>query len=674
MPQVQDTALWYFRTALSRTGGHLVDLEMEWLALQGFGQGDINSRWAVFYSAGNALPVNLKALISHPSLSKTSLVEPQTLVAIHIDSDIDTVGERDDIAAIPLWFATQDVFNIVGLTASAPDSSSVEYQNCIDAYEIDRPTIIRKVSGATNFKTAAELSALVIQGPVVDAPAAGFHIVSDPNYAVAHSCAQLMIANALEYGDPASSDPRDKLWIVVQGGYVNLAQAAYEAVQLGELPDFFDRVRIIGQPNYNSWWAPNAWNYLFTNSYQSAGVPGIFGNMWMIGHYYMGHALNRNNGGSDTTFWNTVTAGSEFGQHLLDTLTRPGGAFQTPHFRAGDAICWMWLYNAILQENFDPTNAANPAGPYQTHIGVNPWPSQTFGYSEVQGTPNPEGVTYSPTIWGPAITVTSGAVAETVVDLGTLNDGTDSWYGSVGRMMAYYQSGYTIVPDDATADEGQTVTFNITGAFGSETINVDLTGIQAADLVENTLSFSVVLTAGVGSFQVTLVNDLTTEGSEIITATIRDTPISTTVTVADTSASSAVPDPILELRMTDGSGETISDTSPNNFDGFRGISASNSTGDPDWVSGGLDFISADIALVPHHDEFNVQNLVLAVVAKTDILTGTHQLMAYWDSPGGDPPVFAFRHVATELQFLGRGAAPITVATVGLGITTGAYHL
>lgn len=600
-----------------------------------------------------------------------------TPLALHIDSDIDTVGERDDIAAMPLWFATQDVFNIVGLTASAPDSSIVEYQNCIDAYNLDRPTLLRKVTNDSRFKTAAALTALKIQGPTVDAPAVGYRVSGDASYAAAHSCAQLMIANALAYGDPASSDPKRKLWIVVQGGYVNLAQAAYEAITLAECPDFFSRVRIIGQPNYNSWAAPNAWNYLFLNAKTGPSTPGIFIDMWMIGAYFMGHALNRNNGASDLTFWNTVVAGSALGAHLLATLTRPGGAFTDPYFRAGDAICWMWLYNAILLDDFDPTSVANPAGPYQTHIGVDPWPSQTFGYDEGTGSPNPEGVTYSPTIWGPALACNSAVAAQGIVDLGTLGDGTDSWYGSVGRMMALFQSGYTIVPDNANKNEGATITYTIHSEYPGETITVVLsgTGVTAADFVENALSFPVIIDgAGAGSLQVTLVNDVATEGPETLVATIQDTPISCTVTVADTSAGSGVPDPIIEFRMEGDAGETVTDTSGNGHNGYRGISAANATNNPDWVATGLDFVgTGDIAMVDHFAAQDVENLVIAVACDLDNVTGVRTLMGDHDSVG-TPPKWNFATNGTELRFIGRGAANTTVTTVGLGLTTGVSHL
>lgn len=105
MPQVQDTALWFFRAALGRVGGHLTELEMEWLASRGFAQGDINSRWAAFAAAGNTPPVSIRQLISAPSLSKTSLVAGVSYI---FDTDLDS--DCDDVSALALLFGlTPDV-------------------------------------------------------------------------------------------------------------------------------------------------------------------------------------------------------------------------------------------------------------------------------------------------------------------------------------------------------------------------------------------------------------------------------------------------------------------------------------------------------------------------------------------------------------------------------------
>ena len=363
------------------------------------------------------------------------LPAPNARLAVHIDADIDTVGERDDISAMALWLATQDNFDIVGLTASAPDSNAQEYHNCINAYEADRPTLIANGADPGLFKPAADLRSMVIQGAKVDAPAKGYWAAGDSGYAAPHAAAQAMIANAREHGNPTSTDPTHKLWVIVQGGYTTLAQAAYEAVQLGELPDFFDRIRVVGQPNYNSWWAPNAWNYLFGNMWPAENDPGRFGNAWMLCGYLQWHAFNRDNGTTDATFWNDVTANSHIGHHLRNTLTRPGAGFGTPHFRAGDAGAWFWLLYAKEQGNYSPENPSNPCGVYRTYEGVSPWPSQTVGYGKSVNTnyPNPEGETWSTTIWAPHLTVDSPEDAYAAVDL-------TEWYARVGNYMALFQS------------------------------------------------------------------------------------------------------------------------------------------------------------------------------------------------------------------------------------------
>lgn len=67
MPQVQDTALWYFRSVLGRTGGHLSELEYLWLGSLGFNQLHLSERWQAYFAAGNTLPAGFEGLITVPS-------------------------------------------------------------------------------------------------------------------------------------------------------------------------------------------------------------------------------------------------------------------------------------------------------------------------------------------------------------------------------------------------------------------------------------------------------------------------------------------------------------------------------------------------------------------------------------------------------------------------------
>lgn len=53
MPQVQDTALWFYRQVLQKTGQDLPDLEMQYLASLGYSQGSIDDRWAAFKAANS---------------------------------------------------------------------------------------------------------------------------------------------------------------------------------------------------------------------------------------------------------------------------------------------------------------------------------------------------------------------------------------------------------------------------------------------------------------------------------------------------------------------------------------------------------------------------------------------------------------------------------------------
>ena len=437
-------------TALPNDGGSAIaelqyDAGAGWTALTGTGAGpriltmpEAGAEYSVQIRAVNAVGAGA-ASAAKSATSGAEAVAPLSRLAVHVDADIDTVGERDDIAAMALWLGNQDDFNLLGFTCSPPDGNHQEYINCINAYETDRPTIIAKPGiNSADFKTGAELLALVQDGANADAPARGYRLVGESQYTNAHAAAQLLIANARDHGDPTSTDPTRKLWVAVQGGYVTLAQALYEACDPAgpmELPDILDRIRVVGQPNWNSSQAPNSWNYIFGNAWPADGVPGMFGDLWMICGYLQWHAFNRDNGTTDTTFWNDITERSAFGQHLRNTLTRAGGTYKTPHFRAGDAGIWFWLKSAKDLGNFDPENPANLCGSYRTYEGVNPWPSQTVGYGAGSGlgtVPNPEGVTWSPTIWAPELTVNSFEASYGAVDLA-------AWYSMVADYMERYQ-------------------------------------------------------------------------------------------------------------------------------------------------------------------------------------------------------------------------------------------
>lgn len=383
-----------------------------------------------------------------------SNILPSTQLNLWISFDIDNVDpdERDDEDACALILATQEWFNIVGVDASAPDSHIAQWNSQIDAYAADMPKLLTHSPFPSRYKSPVALKALGVQGAIVDAPARGYWIVGDgAGYNAPHAAAQALITAAQTYGNPGGKDFQ-KLWVFVQGGFTTLAQAAHEAIELGQLPDFFKRIRVVGQPNYNTWWAPNCWNYLVSNSWPSAGTPGLFGDLWLLAGYYQFHGFNRNNGGSDTTFWNTVVTRGAMGAFL--DAERAGSAFPQTYFRAGDGGAFFWLISARIANNFDPTNVDNWCGKFRSYVGEL-WAAQTFGYDVGTGTPNPEHTWYNPHAWAPELTVNSSAEGQNAVDL-------TQWYEVAGEAMERY--GVSVATSTLHLSMGSRSTvFNLTG-------------------------------------------------------------------------------------------------------------------------------------------------------------------------------------------------------------------
>lgn len=577
---------------------------------------------------------------------------PLSRLAVHIDSDIDTVGERDDIAAMALWFADQTNFNIVGMTTSPPDSNSQEYLNCIAAYEQDRPALLAKGADPILFKTGEALRSLVVAGTTVDAPARGYRLPGESQYAAAHATAQMLIANARDNGNPDSDDPTRKLWVAVQGGYNTLAQAAYEAVQLGELPDFFDRIRILGQPNWNSSRTVNSWSYLFNNCWPADGNPGLFGNMWMLNGYLQWHAFNRDNGSSDTTFWNDITANSFFGRHLRNTLTRPNGTYLTPHFRAGDAGIWFWLHYAKEQGNFSPANPNNPCGVYRTYVGEL-WAAQTFGYGpgsgENPGNPNPQGVTYSPTMFAPNLTVDSIADSFNAVNL-------TEWYNSVRTYMALYQQ--QTVPSQITdisftgtrvrwvaPHDGFSPIINNIISLGGEIISDDTGAVTVFDFGA--------LPNGAYGVVITPVN--------AIGAGPASEPF--LLTVDNTAPTGNI------FRLNEGAGTAVS-----SIDGRSGTLVNG----PVWlaspVSISLDGINDRIDIPVTDAESGATNFVLGIVARLSVVTGTRILISRNGLNNVTQRQFQFRNNGGLLEFVAHSETTGSAPAVTTASTAGAVVL
>jgi alpha-tubulin suppressor-like RCC1 family protein len=103
---------------------------------------------------------------------------------------------------------------------------------------------------------------------------------------------------------------------------------------------------------------------------------------------------------------------------------------------------------------------------------------------------------------------------------------------------------YTITPSQPDANEGETITWNVTTTqFSNGALYYTNNGTTAAaDFTDNANSGVVIITNGVGTITKTLVEDLTTEGSQNITLTLRKDSVagtavafSTPVIVNDTS-------------------------------------------------------------------------------------------------------------------------------------------
>jgi hypothetical protein len=640
---------------------------------------------------------------------------PTDQLNAYIDLDIDNVDpdERDDESFGALILACQEWFNIVGVSASAPDSHIGQWDGLVDAYGEDMQPLLTHSPFPERFKTPTALKAMGVQGAQTDAPARGYWIVGDgASYNAPHAAAQALITAAQTYGNPTGAD-HQKLWVLIGGGFTTLAQAAYEAIQLGQLPDFFSRIRVVGQPNYNSWWAPNAWNYLTANCWPSAGVSGMFGDWWLLAGYYQWHAFNRNNGTTDTTFWNDkVVPRGAMGAFL--EAERAGSSFPQLYFRAGDAGIFQWLMSARLLGDFSPENTSNWCGSYRTYVNEL-WAAQTFGYGAVSGigtsTANPTHTWHNPHAWAPELTVNNN----TDKPIAAVN--ISAWYEVAGEALERYSATGATTTSNLYMEGGRSTVFKLTVA--DDTVNEDVDAVYSLSFVGAAIVDPITVTFAEtdgGSMSTTLAADLaaisqtgvTAAGNTLIigptatspvafTRTPDDTidgarsytleisavsaggfsPLSTTVEIMDVGLG-LDPYLICEYRLNETAGsanEVVADSTANAYDGFRGTSSGHSTGNPDWVTAGLDFIgTGDVVLIPHQADFDISSFVLVVAATHDSVSGIRQLFVNWDVPAGVTPVFAFRSNGTELQFLGRGATPITVATSGLGLGTGTPHL
>ena len=388
------------------------------------------------------------------AFSVTTLAEPvvtptpTSRMATFVVADIDPANERDDEQAIAMLLADQTRFNVVGLVADAPDGITTGYSALTTAYEADRSKLEAATGNTGLFLTKAQLDARTVQGSKQDAPSgvgywtqAQWEQGGEPG--AGHAAAQALIAAAQAHGSPTGTpqtNPFGKLWVFVQGGWSTIAQALYEAIDLGQLPDILKRVAFLGQSTHNSFVTNDAWLYINSNQWQDPGVPGKFGDMWCVDGCYLWTGLNRRNDVTDTQMWNAAIYGSAMGAAL--EAERAASNYKELAFRAGDAGAWFWLSEAIRLNNFDPTNSANRIGPYRTYQDGQGWPYNRspalWGPSNAAGgwpTGPGNDPLYSPTRWGPVESVDSIAAGIAALDL----DSAGGWNDTVRRVMARYR-------------------------------------------------------------------------------------------------------------------------------------------------------------------------------------------------------------------------------------------
>lgn len=320
-------------------------------------------------------------------------------------------NEIDDEALNALALQFQDYINIVGLAVDVPTERASEaaagYSQIFPAYETDRPNLITYTSTPTHFKTVAQLEALVKIGPMVGnaitgnagTPTRGYRISGDPEYAAAKLVADDLIAKAKLHGNPTSTDPLNKLWIFVCSADTCWAQAQYQAIELGQCRDFNDRVIILKPSKQNSIRDVNARKYIWNNTWKTSGVPGKFGDLYLIQAGI--NPVSR----QEVAMNDTTTAGKSW----YDTYLRGHGALgafieglhyspdsdanQNMYFRAADAWALFWLIEAIRQKTFGPGNASNGGGGFRLYNTGEKWVDSAAGGGVIATT------NYSPSMY-----------------------------------------------------------------------------------------------------------------------------------------------------------------------------------------------------------------------------------------------------------------------------------
>ena len=146
--------------------------------------------------------------------------------------------------------------------------------------------------------------------------------------------------------------------------------------------------------------------------------------------------------------------------------------------------------------------------------------------------------------------------------IGVRNQLNNDWIYFVSQSVPTYG----IAPSATNVNEGQTVTFSVTTTnFGTGTLYWTTSGtVAAADFSDNALTGSVAITNNVGTITRTLANDVTTEGVENFSISLRTNCVagtvvaaSSAVTVNDTSVPGTVTYSVVPTATTINEGQTV---------------------------------------------------------------------------------------------------------------------
>lgn len=162
-----------------------------------------------------------------------------------------------------------------------------------------------------------------------------------------------------------------------------------------------------------------------------------------------------------------------------------------------------------------------------------------------------------------------GATRQSPAEAGTANTGGG---GGGGRgtggaggkgivIIQYYEPDYELTSDKTGISEGETITFTLRTRWVANGTVVSYvlsgTGISGADFSTGSLSGTFTISSsdsganGVGTAAITLVNDSTTEGNEVVTLTVVGTSESATFTIGDSSVGAVSSPESIKISVSD---------------------------------------------------------------------------------------------------------------------------